>query len=69
MTTALHAFFAGVPNGSTIVFPAHAQYRIEGTIRLRDRHDLTFAGNGATLFATTALPAIIASPPFVTSTP
>jgi hypothetical protein len=53
VTTALHEFLAHVPNGSTIVFPAHARYRIEGTLRLRDRHDLTFVGNGATVFATT----------------
>jgi hypothetical protein len=53
VTTALHEFLAHVPNGSTIAFGAGGRYRVEGTLRLTDRHDLTFEGNGATIFATT----------------
>jgi hypothetical protein len=53
VTTSLHEFLAHVPNGSTVLFRAGGRYRVEGTLRLRDRHDLTFEGNGATIFATT----------------
>jgi parallel beta helix pectate lyase-like protein len=53
VTTPLHAFLARVPNGSTVAFRQGGRYRVEGTLRLRDRHDLTFLGNGATIFATT----------------
>jgi hypothetical protein len=49
----LKEFLAHVPNGSTVVFPARARYRVERTMRFRDRNDLTFEGNGATIFATT----------------
>jgi hypothetical protein len=53
VTTPLHEFLAHVPNGSTVAFRKGGRYRVEGTLRLRDRHDLTFQGNGATIFATT----------------
>jgi parallel beta helix pectate lyase-like protein len=53
VTTPLHDFLAHVPNGSTVLFRAGGRYRVEGTLRLTDRHDLTFEGNGATIFATT----------------
>lgn len=53
VTKPLHEFLAHVPNGSTIEFRKGGRYRVEGTLRLRDRHDLTFEGNGATIFATT----------------
>ncbi|HEV2068500.1 MAG TPA: right-handed parallel beta-helix repeat-containing protein [Acidimicrobiales bacterium] len=53
VTDQLLKFFAGVPDGSTITFPAGARYRIEGILHIFDRHDLTFDGNGAEFFATT----------------
>jgi hypothetical protein len=48
----LKEFLSRVPNGGTAVFPAGARYRVEETMRFRDRQDLTFEGNGATIFAT-----------------
>lgn len=53
VTRDLQSFLQGVPDGSTVQFPAGARYRVEGTLRLVDRRDLTFAGNGALVFATT----------------
>src|SRR5437868_5734424 len=53
VTKPLNNFIAGVPDGSTISFQQGARYRVEGTIRAKDRSGLTFAGNGATVFATT----------------
>jgi len=45
----LQAFFNSVPDGSTIVFPEGACYRVEGSLDLVDRNNLTFEGNGAIL--------------------
>lgn len=53
VTVALNGFFAGVPDGSTISFPAGARYRIEGTLYLKNRNNLVIDGNGSTFFATT----------------
>ena len=53
VTTDLLAFFASVPDGSTISFPAGAIYRIENTLLVKNRNNLTFEGNGATLIAKT----------------
>jgi hypothetical protein len=53
VTAALLAFFAGVPDGSTIVFPANGRYRIEDALILNGRNNLTFEGNGSLFFATT----------------
>ncbi len=53
VTDQLLAFFATVPDGSTITFPANASYRIENTLLLKNRSSLVFDGNGATFFATT----------------
>lgn len=53
VTDDLLAYFASVPDGSTITFPDAARYRIEGTLYMFGRTDLTFDGNGATFFATT----------------
>ncbi|MCU1429331.1 MAG: hypothetical protein JWL83_3331 [Actinomycetia bacterium] len=54
VTDALQAWFDSVPDGSTVSLPAHACYRIEGTVMLEDRHDLLLDGHGATLQAKTA---------------
>jgi hypothetical protein len=53
VTTDLNAYLASVPDGSVIEFPAGAKYRVEGTVLLRDRRDLTIDGNDALIFATT----------------
>lgn len=50
-TDALLAFIDSVPDGSTIAFPAGANYRIDGTLDIQYRHNLTFEGNGARFFA------------------
>jgi len=52
-TPSLNAFIQSVPDGSTIAFPPASHYRIEGTIFLFRRQNLTFKGNGAEFFATT----------------
>lgn len=52
VTEELERFIAGVPDGSVIELPRGARYRIEGTLTLTGRHDLTIDGNHATLFAT-----------------
>lgn len=46
---ALNAFVATVPDGSIIAFPTGATYRLDKGIQIANRHDLVFAGNGATL--------------------
>ena len=53
VTAELQGFLEQVPNGSTIEFPKDAQYRIEGSLSLVERENLTIDGNGATVFATT----------------
>jgi len=50
-SAALNAWIATVPDGSTIVFPADGIYRLDDGIRLTNRHNLTFVGNGAELRA------------------
>lgn len=53
VTEQLKAFIASVPDGSTIAFPARARYRIDGSLIIEGRKNLTFEGNGAEFFATT----------------
>jgi hypothetical protein len=50
-SAALQRFVDGVPDGSTIEFPANAEYRMDDGLVLRDRRDLRFEGNDATLRA------------------
>ena len=52
-TKALQAFLNRVPNGRVIQFRRGGRYRVDGTLFLRNRHDLTIDGDGATVFATT----------------
>jgi hypothetical protein len=54
VTEGLRAFLASVPDGSVIRLPAGAKYRVEGVFLVQNRRDLTFEGNGATIFATTS---------------
>jgi Right handed beta helix region len=53
VTKELGRFIHNVPDGSMIVFRQHGLYRIEGTVVIRHRNNLVFAGNGARLKATT----------------
>jgi hypothetical protein len=53
VTARLQAFLDSVPDGSTISFPAGARYRVEGTLRLVKRNNLTVIGNGALFYAQT----------------
>jgi hypothetical protein len=53
VTTALNSFFAGLANGTTVSFPAGGLYRIEGTLLLQNKSNITIDGNGAMLFAET----------------
>lgn len=52
-TAALQGFIDRVPDGALITFPTAARFRVDGTLVLDGRHDLTFDGNGATLFVGT----------------
>jgi hypothetical protein len=52
VTRELQSLLANAPNGSIIRFPKNARYRVERTLTLYNRRDLTFEGNGATIFAT-----------------
>jgi hypothetical protein len=53
VTNALQSFILNTPDGSTIVFPAGAHYRVEGTVHVMHRNNLAFEGTGAKVFATT----------------
>jgi hypothetical protein len=53
VTKQLQSLLANAPNGSVIKFPKDARYRVERTLTLRNRRNLTFLGNGSTIFATT----------------
>ena len=52
VTRALNRYFKSVPDGragsfTTIRFPAHACYRVNGTLRIQGRDWLTFAGSSS----------------------
>jgi hypothetical protein len=48
-STRLRSFLARVPDRSTIVFKAGGTYRLDQSIRMENRHRLTFDGRGAIL--------------------
>lgn len=52
VTAELQSFLDGVPDGSTVLLAGGGQYRIEGTLTLVGRNNLTIDGQGATTFAT-----------------
>jgi Right handed beta helix region len=52
-TAALQTLLNTLPDGSTLAFQAGGKYRIEGTLHVTNKHDLTIDGNGALFFATT----------------
>jgi hypothetical protein len=53
VTDALTTFFAGLGPGATVELPANGRYRVDGTIVLTNRRDLTVDGRGSTFFAVT----------------
>jgi len=61
VTADLNAFYATVPDGSTVTFPDNACYKIEGTLAIHSRNGLTFSGNASarpTFRADTAGPGV-----------
>jgi Right handed beta helix region len=52
VTSAIQAFIDATPDGSTIRFVPAGRYRIEGTIHVLRRTNLTIDGRGATFVAT-----------------
>ena len=53
VTASLEALINRLPDGSTLAFRAGARYRIDGTIHVKGRSNLTIEGNGSLFFATT----------------
>jgi Right handed beta helix region len=53
VTPDLQALFDRTPDGGVVQLERDGDYRVEGTIVLRDRRDLVIDGNGARIFATT----------------
>ena len=53
VTPDLNTWIASVPGSSTLEFPSNSCYRIDETLLIRNRFDLTVEGNGATLKAMT----------------
>lgn len=53
VTAALNNWIRSVPDGSVLSFGTNACYRIEGTLLMEDRNNLTLNGNGSTFKATT----------------
>lgn len=53
VSAAFAAFLASVPNGGTIELARNGKYRMEKTLFVDNRKDLTFSGRNATFFSTT----------------
>ena len=53
MTAELNVFLAGVKPSTTVNFPDHARYRVEGVVALDRRRNVTIEGHGSTLIART----------------
>jgi len=53
VTNALQSFIDNVDNNRLIRFHKNGRYRVEGTLFVTDKNDLTFDGQNATIFATT----------------
>ena len=51
VTNELTDFLRSVPDHRTIVFPAGARYRVDGTLLLHNRNDLVIEANGALFFS------------------
>jgi hypothetical protein len=52
VTRPLNRFLNRLPDGVCVRFPRRAKYRVEGTLRLRDKVGLTIYGRGSKIFAT-----------------
>ena len=52
-TVALQTLIDNLPDGSTLAFPAGGKYRIEGTLHVKRKNNLTIDGNSSLFFATT----------------
>ncbi len=52
VTSSLQSFIDNSPNGSVICFASGGQYRVNGTLHLSGRSNLTFEGNNATILQT-----------------
>ena len=52
-TADLQALIDRTPDGGTVHLEEGGNYRVEGTLRLVNRHNLRIEGNGARIFATT----------------
>jgi hypothetical protein len=53
VTADLQALFDRTPDGGVVSLEAGADYRVDGTLVVQERHNLTIEGNGARIFATT----------------
>ena len=53
VTNALQSFIDNVNDGSLVRFHKNGRYRVEGTIFVTNKTNLTFDGQNATIFATT----------------
>ncbi|MFN2557443.1 MAG: hypothetical protein ABR592_11365 [Nitriliruptorales bacterium] len=56
VTAEINAWIAGVPDGSTLTFARNGCYRTESTIRVSNKQDVIFEGNGATFRRTQLTP-------------
>lgn len=56
VTQSLNAWIASVPDKSTLTLGADACYRVDYTLNVTDRHDLTIDGAGASIEARTTFP-------------
>lgn len=61
-TSALNAFFAGVPDGSVVNFPTGACYLVVGTVEVRGKTDVSIQGNGTRLVRTELSPQALRYP-------
>ncbi len=52
VTEALRTFFASVPDGEVAQLARGARYRVEGTLKLKNRNNFTVDGNHATIIST-----------------
>jgi len=53
VTNALQSFIDNVDDGSLVRFHKNGRYRVEGTLFVTNKTDVTFDGQNATIFATT----------------
>jgi hypothetical protein len=53
VSRALDEFFATVPAGATVTFPAGGRFRVESVLRIQGARAVTIEGNGAEIFALT----------------